>query len=997
MNKQQPSFLIFLFALLCVAQATWATDYITDVMIAVGQGNKNTKVKEGWTAIEKDLNAGARGAYVYLLYKTGTNKDNAITDFYLKTGSSTSSLEYNGRTYYPAPGAGGTNLNYDTDGTKIYLFYTTQPFDDGRAVTSISFNSTASGGVTRDETGIACDLNRGAGGEYIYMHVTYPQVDNFPYVERSWDSTNKKLVEETKTKNISELTRLDGSNNELENGWYVVDNNVTYNSIIEIKGNDVNIIVADGMKLNASEGIRIAKDCKLKIYGQREGTGLVYAHANAGPGIGGRDNIYVGRLEIHGGTIDAQSGSKNNAGIGSGSGSNAGYQSITIFGGTVKAKGGSGGAGIGSGKGNTQNEYQKNVGPIYIYGGTVYANGGANGAGIGGGTSDAGLGYITDEHSGNGDIFINGGNVYATGGENAPGIGSGSNGHLFGTISIYGANVIATGNKNADGIGGAGSQLTINNHVTIENSTVKAIGKSDKSGIRCYDLSIKNSVVEAQSDKADYKFIKIQENVGYHNIPIIKYLTQYCIGNGLMILYGNSESDNTRWNWNNNPTDDNKARYVKIMPCDHQGATYTQNNDGTHTVHCKYCKIGAVPHDSYVWMTGGYVCSTCHAGKLDAVETAEVDLYIYSNEWEWQGTNYIVAKNGDFTLPTRDGIEGYDFAGWVVIPGNPSGNDFEPAFGETVLPADHQLKIEADIKLAARYRPTGITLADNTSNETVLSENYASTRAVTLADRTLFMDDSWNTLCLPFSLTAEELAASQLKGYTGLKELDVEGYYDEDGNRYDEAAEGRRQTGFDTTTGALYLYFQNVTSIEAGKPYIIKWNNTEGAEGTEGTELNPNNLEAVEGDLQSPVFSGVTISSIAPTSMTSADGKLTFTGTYAPVEIGSTGDNTKLFLGTNSNLYWPNAEMTIGCQRAYFQLNDITAGDSDDPNPGPSPVRAFVLNFGDDKVASGITTTDFTDYTDKAGAWYDLSGRKLDGKPMKSGVYVNGGRKVVIK
>ncbi len=182
------------------------------------------------------------------------------------------------------------------------------------------------------------------------------------------------------------------------------------------------------------------------------------------------------------------------------------------------------------------------------------------------------------------------------------------------------------------------------------------------------------------------------------------------------------------------------------------------------------------------------------------------------------------------------------------------------------------------------------------------------------------------------------------------------------------------------------------------------------------TESNPNNeavegdLQSVEGDLQSPVFSGVTIGAVAPASITSADGILTFIGTYEPISIGSEGDNTILYIGGGNNLYWPNGAMTIGCQRAYFYLNGITAGDPNadpdtdpntdpdsDPNIDPSPVRAIVLNFGDDKEASGITTTDFTDYTDKAGAWYSLDGRKLNGKPMKSGVYVNGGRKVVIK
>jgi hypothetical protein len=31
------------------------------------------------------------------------------------------------------------------------------------------------------------------------------------------------------------------------------------------------------------------------------------------------------------------------------------------------------------------------------------------------------------------------------------------------------------------------------------------------------------------------------------------------------------------------------------------------------------------------------------------------------------------------------------------------------------------------------------------------------------------------------------------------------------------------------------------------------------------------------------------------------------------------------------------------------------------------------------------------------GQWYDLNGRKLDGKPTKKGVYIQNGKKVVVK
>ena len=82
--------------------------------------------------------------------------------------------------------------------------------------------------------------------------------------------------------------------------------------------------------------------------------------------------------------------------------------------------------------------------------------------------------------------------------------------------------------------------------------------------------------------------------------------------------------------------------------------------------------------------------------------------------------------------------------------------------------------------------------------------------------------------------------------------------------------------------------------------------------------------------------------------------------------------------------------MTIGAFRAYFTLNGITAGDL------ASLVRAFVLNFGDGETTA-IATTNYTDDTNEADAWYDLSGRKLTGKPSRAGIYINNGKKITIK
>jgi hypothetical protein len=60
---------------------------------------------------------------------------------------------------------------------------------------------------------------------------------------------------------------------------------------------------------------------------------------------------------------------------------------------------------------------------------------------------------------------------------------------------------------------------------------------------------------------------------------------------------------------------------------------------------------------------------------------------------------------------------------------------------------------------------------------------------------------------------------------------------------------------------------------------------------------------------------------------------------------------------------------------------------------GTANARGLHMVFDD---ATGIRSVSAESAT-KADGWYTLDGRKLAGKPTVSGVYVNNGRKVVIK
>ena len=80
--------------------------------------------------------------------------------------------------------------------------------------------------------------------------------------------------------------------------------------------------------------------------------------------------------------------------------------------------------------------------------------------------------------------------------------------------------------------------------------------------------------------------------------------------------------------------------------------------------------------------------------------------------------------------------------------------------------------------------------------------------------------------------------------------------------------------------------------------------------------------------------------------------------------------------------------LVIGAQRAYFKIGNDTNG--------ARQLTAFNLGFGEG-TQNGICHTEIAEITEMAGAWYSLDGRRLSCKLVKSGVYVNSGRKVVIK
>lgn len=297
------------------------------------------------------------------------------------------------------------------------------------------------------------------------------------------------------------------------------------------------------------------------------------------------------------------------------------------------------------------------------------------------------------------------------------------------------------------------------------------------------------------------------------------------------------------------------------------------------------------------------------------------------------GTNhYYYVGEGETLRFILTGGTGYTANGSPLTPAGYI-DDWQTDYYELTMPA-------APVHIA----PTGLTLTlydnwVNNHNLEDIAEADGKVRSVIIDGRTLHKTNIWNTLCLPFNL--DDFTGTPLEGAT-VKTLALSSY----------------------ANGTLTLNFTTATTIEAGKPYLVKW--------------------ASGDNIENPVFSGVTIcNTLAPTVTDCVD----FIGSY-DIEYLTGQDRTVLYLGGDNKLYYPINDMKVNAFRGYFRLkNGLTAGDL--PTNG---AKNFVLNFGD-------STTEIVNYqlstVNSNDSWYSIDGRKFQGEPKQKGIYIHRGKKMV--
>ena len=691
----------------------------------------------------------------------------------------------------------------------------------------------------------------------------------------------------------------------MSEGWYVVSGNVNVSGRIEVTG-IVNLILCDGVTLTATQGLHVPTGVTLNIYGQSGGTGGLTATQGGSDqaGIGGNSGEVSGTITIHGGNVTS-TGGWSGAGIGGGHDRPCG--SITIYGGTVNAHGGDRAAGIGGGTG----EYSG--GSITIMGGTVTAW--ANNINNDYDNSQAiGIGMVNANNAGICNLFLGDVKVYNSSSATTPVAFTDREStcrskyvrlaicdhHYVNNECTYcgaeqnfipipylvydtesecfvqhTANVATYVKATSTTMGVAGSETyyAVKNDVTVSSrlevlGTVHLILCDGKTltatgGITVHAGNTLNihgqecgtgAIVATSSGgnnaaigtlAAHYNPGTINSNCGTINFHggtitatggawsaaigggvndgggainiygghISASATNPSQGNQQAFGQGSSGSNVTRHildglrvyaNNNSTPTSYNN----RISGLGNKKAVVEPCHDHHHSDdHCSYCGItcygvtynsngatsGTVPTDVIAYVSGQTVTVHGNTGNLERT--------------------------------------GYLFAGWNT---KADGSGITCSAGDTFTISDN-------ITLYAKWTPI-LVLANNLDNSSAISAAAASGKYhnVTLADRTLYLDGTWNTLVLPFNLAS--LDGTPLEGFT-VKTLQSS----------------------TLVNGELTLNFANANSIEAGKPYIVKWD------------------QAPISNLVNPVFEGVLISdATANVSTTYAD----FIGSYVPI----TGD-----------------------------------------------------------------------------------------------------------
>lgn len=200
-------------------------------------------------------------------------------------------------------------------------------------------------------------------------------------------------------------------------------------------------------------------------------------------------------------------------------------------------------------------------------------------------------------------------------------------------------------------------------------------------------------------------------------------------------------------------------------------------------------------------------------------------------------------------------------------------------------------------------------------------------------NRTL-VADKWNTLCVPFAISEEEIKAN--------------------------FGEGTLVEKFEAVNGNT-VNFANATSIEAGVPYLIK--------------------PTVAGTTYT--FNGKDVIADAPKVEGNAD--VTFKGIYSPTDITNKGTVKAAGVTEGGKVLFVNPGSKTKAFRCFFTISD---------NASITPAMLKVSIKGVETAINSIVMGN-SNATDNA--IYNLQGQRVNGNSLTKGIYIKNGKKFAVK
>ena len=328
-----------------------------------------------------------------------------------------------------------------------------------------------------------------------------------------------------------------------------------------------------------------------------------------------------------------------------------------------------------------------------------------------------------------------------------------------------------------------------------------------------------------------------------------------------------------------------------------------------------------------------------------------------------QNANGAGSFDGDTPIGLKASVYAGDVKGDAVADGKTLDNVYSVSFAQASL-KDVQLGMRADEGNGANwmgcnnmklYKMQNEAVELNEANAySVTSDTYADVMMTRAMSAKLDGEETakWNTFCVPFDMTAEQLTANKITKVVQLT-----------------AAETTADNGINLTS-------EEVTDgVKAGVPYLVQ----------------------VSEDVTEITAEGVYVTAAAPAAQTigtAGDYTVAMTGNYSAQNVP-----TNAYFISNNTFYVADAEATVPLKgfRAYITLTDDSG----------EPAQANVRTISIDGNTAGDGTTGIDGVTgeesDKMVDVYTLSGVKVKGgvkasealDGLQRGVYIVNGKKII--